>query len=320
MVAYLNKTFAIWFSLAFIVLLKTALANPLSSTVGRNLIRGSILKVAADSFGGLPFEVWKSSVVLERIQTAEKYKNRKEHPSVGKSDIEVLKCVLNERGWKGLWSGWPARTVEGCFSGAVLLAAKETLKKTMLQSPVIRDNISASTIAFIAGAGGGASQAIIMAPCSLLVSAAVANKDENVLTSVRKVWSKYGLKGIYRGGTAVAARQATNWASRQGFTELVRPLIKIPGVPGEIVSGCIGGTLSCWNTPLEIARIESQSQSFLQRESTSNEKMNRNLFQTLGHIVESHGVTGLYTGILPRIGQSCYQTVFLVCIPRILGS
>ena len=320
MVTFFIGKFVIWFSLTVIVLLKTVVASPLSTTVGRNLIRGSVLKVSADSFGGLPFEVWKSSVVLERIQTSEKNRNLKEHLSPDKSDIDILKCLLIERGWKGLWSGWPARTVEGCFSGAVLLAVKETLKKTMLQTPVIRDNISPSTIAFIAGAGGGASQAIIMAPCSLLVSAAVANKDENVLTSVRKVWAKYGIKGIYRGATAVAARQATNWASRQGFTELVRPKIKIVGVPGEILSGCIGGTLSCWNTPLEIARIESQSQSFLHRDTTgTNETKNRNLLQTLGYVVESRGIKGLYTGILPRIGQSCYQTVFLVCIPRILG-
>jgi hypothetical protein len=34
--------------------------------------------------------------------------------------------------------------------------------------------------------------------------------------------ASHGVKGFYPGGTAIAFRQATNWASRQGFTEGVR--------------------------------------------------------------------------------------------------
>ena len=34
------------------------------------------------------------------------------------------------------------------------------------------------------------------------------------------------LQGFYPGGTAIAFRQMTNWASRQGFTEAVRNQFK----------------------------------------------------------------------------------------------
>ncbi len=35
------------------------------------------------------------------------------------------------------------------------------------------------------------------------------------------------LQGFYPGGTAIAFRQMTNWASRQGFTEAVRDQFKL---------------------------------------------------------------------------------------------
>ena len=34
-------------------------------------------------------------------------------------------------------------------------------------------------------------------------------------------------QGFYPGGTAIAIRQMTNWASRQGFTEAVRNQFKL---------------------------------------------------------------------------------------------
>lgn len=34
------------------------------------------------------------------------------------------------------------------------------------------------------------------------------------------------MKGFYPGGVAIAFRQATNWASRQGFTDATRQYLK----------------------------------------------------------------------------------------------
>jgi hypothetical protein len=56
-------------------------------------------------------------------------------------------------------------------------------------------------------------------------------------------------------------RQATNWASRQGFTEYIRAYFmkkhgtKKISAGEEIIAGGIGGALSCWNQPFEVARI-----------------------------------------------------------------
>ncbi len=61
-----------------------------------------------------------------------------------------------------------------------------------------------------------------MGPCTFLVTAMVTNtsgKDKGAASIVKEAWQKNGIKGFYPGGTAIAFRQATNWASRQGFTD-----------------------------------------------------------------------------------------------------
>ena len=60
-----------------------------------------------------------------------------------------------------------------------------------------------------------------MGPCTFLVTALVTNTGEkkSVGSIINTAWTKNGIKGFYPGGTAIAFRQATNWASRQGFTD-----------------------------------------------------------------------------------------------------
>lgn len=259
-------------------------------------------------------EVWKSSVVLEHIRATEGLRTPK-------TTYQVFQALLKERGIRGFWTGCSARMVEGFFSGAVLLAGKETLRRSLMASPMVRKAVPPALIGFIAGAAGGAAQALVMAPTSFLVTATTAKDGHSVLEAAREVWSQRGLRGIYSGSAAVAARQATNWASRQGFTELVRPRISIQGVPGEIVAGCLGGALSCWNTPFEVSRIHAQSKMYLGNKSTSKKgtkSESSSLYSTMQQIYQQEGMGGLYVGLAPRIVQACYQTVFLVCIPRLV--
>ena len=73
----------------------------------------------------------------------------------------------------------------------------------------------------------------------------------------------------------------------------------------EIFAGAIGGALSCWNQPFEVARIQAQK---LAREGIRN----LNMFQVMGKIVKENGVGGLYQGVLPRMGLGIWQTLFMV--------
>jgi hypothetical protein len=122
--------------------------------------------------------------------------------------------------------------------------AKEFIKDTALQS-----GVSPTAAGFLAGAGGGVCQVSVMGPCTFLVTSVVTNKNVSLTQQIKHTWKAkvrhayvailspgleldclhpltpaagQGFKGFYPGGTAIAFRQATNWASRQGFTDAVR--------------------------------------------------------------------------------------------------
>lgn len=116
----------------------------------------------------------------------------------------------------------------------------------------------------------------------------------------------------------------SNWASRQGFTDIIRNLLKERhvkegestknvklSVGEEALSGIIGGALSTWNQPFEVARIEAQA-------NAAKGLPPKSFTQTLGHIVKESGYAGLFQGIIPRMGLCIAQTVFLVTIPNLL--
>lgn len=288
----------------------------------QNLARGSVLKCLADLTGGLPLEVWKSSVVLENLQ-------QKQSKLTPRSSMTILNSIICDQGVSSLWSGLTPRMIEGIFSGGVLLSSKELIHTVLSNyvSPIVLKRsgltIPPSAIGFVSGAGGGMAQSLVMGPTSLIVTACVSAQNDgrpkSAFRVAQDVVRERGVFGLYRGAPAVAYRQATNWASRQGFTEWIRPRIPIQGVAGELLSGCLGGVLSAWNTPFEVARIESQSK-IMGAISGASEKADGglSLLETMNGIVQERGVGGLYVGLVPRAAQACYQTLFLVCVPRLI--
>lgn len=146
-------------------------------------------------------------------------------------------------------------------------------------------------------------------------------KSTNAVVLARETYSKSGLKGFYPGGTAIAFRQASNWASRQGLTEFVRIRMRRfkYGDEGakltrgdEAVSGIIGGALSSWNHPFEVARIEMQARANAGETSLG-------IIGVFRMVVKEHGPIGLFQGVIPRIGLNIWQTLFMVSLVHVIG-
>ena len=57
----------------------------------------------------------------------------------------------------------------------------------------------------------------------------------------------------------------------------------------------LGGTLSVWNQPFEVMRIEAQS-------TVTQGLPPKSFTQTFFAIVKESGVGGLFKGVVPRIG------------------
>ena len=95
--------------------------------------------------------------------------------------------------------------------------------------------------------------AIVMTPAGMIFTSLNVNKgkkgyeNDNALTVARRIVKEKGIMGLFYGGGPMCIRQASNWASRAGFTEICRTNLRMSqyGVWGEIGSGVIGGGKLC---------------------------------------------------------------------------
>lgn len=56
--------------------------------------------------------------------------------------------------------------------------------------------------------------------------AVTGDKSVSTWQRVQTTWAKNGFRGFYPGGVPIAFRQATNWASREGFTVATRQFLR----------------------------------------------------------------------------------------------
>lgn len=284
----------------------------------KDLVNGGILQCVEAATLGMPFEVWKTRMGRFRNE----------------STIEAFSVIYRRGGVPAFWQGTSAKMAESASKGAILLYSKE-----MLLTSMNKIGCNETIAGFIAGAGAGVCQTVVMGPSTFLITASVTGADKNtsILKKTVEVWKSNGIKGFYPGGSAIAFRQATNWASRQGLTEFIRNKLILYNhtsylntknsktnntndmekinydkderfklsVSQEALSGIIGGALSTWNQPFEVARIQMQA-------AANEGKQKQNILQVFNTIIRNDGVTGLFKGIVPRIGLAVWQTLFMV--------
>lgn len=252
----------------------------------------------------MPFEVWKTYMGTHR----------------NVSTMDAFREIYRRGGVKAFWVGVQPKMIESFLKGGILLFAKEAIIRSCLHS-----GMGEAGAGVVGGFGGGIAQVTIMGPCTFLVTAAVTgDKSVSIWQRTTSTYKAQGIKGFYHGGTALMFRQGTNWASRQGFTDVVRNFLKKRkaregqelkdvklNLTEEAVAGVVGGTLSTWNQPFEVMRIEAQS-------NATKGLPARGFLDTFKHIVKENGYRGLFQGIIPRCGLCVGQTLFLVTIPHIL--
>lgn len=265
----------------------------------QNAVIGPVLQCLEAATLGMPLEVWKTYMGRNRDATT----------------LGAIRSIYQQGGggFPGVgafWAGTGPKMVESASKGMILMYAKEAILKVLNKSEVNPGLAGAA-----AGAGGGLCQVSIMGPMTYLVTGAVTgDKSESTVHRIRRTYADKGIKGFYPGGTAIAFRQMTNWASRQGFTEAVRDQFKLRlhgsksaklSKAEEVGSGILGGMLACWNHPFEVARIEAQARG------DQNQK-DLNMVQIFRMIVKEQGPKGLFKGLFPRVLLGIWQTLFMV--------
>jgi Mitochondrial carrier protein len=270
--------------------------QPCSRSIGNTLLRGALLRIASDLSGGTPLEGIKTRVTI----TTE-------------GPIEATCNIVRQGGIGALWTGTPSRTVEGALIGAVFM-----LGSVLTKAQLKKMGAPPTAAALAGGLVGGVAQSVVMTPAGLIFTALnsqhKSGKKETAVGVVRRVIAEKGIGGMFAGSRPMCYRQATNWASRSGFTEIARSALGLSqyGLIGELLSGAIGGVGSCWNTPIETIRV------FTQRD-VGQGKNPKSMQEYWNDIVAEQGYTGLFRGVTPRAVQAIWQTVFLVVVPNLMG-
>ena len=218
-----------------------------------------------------------------------------------------------ENGILNLWSGTESRTIEGALAGAFHLIGSEAMKKRVLAM-----GGSKNLAALSGGLVGGAAQAIVLTPAGIILTSLNVNKgksgyeNDNTINVAKRIVREKGVQGMYIGAGPIAARQASNWASRSLFTEICRNNFKLSrfGMIGEIGSGVIGGIGSCWNTPIETVRV-------IMHKDLSEGKPLKTFGGYVNAQMQEGGIPALFRGVSPRALQAIWQTVFMVVVPNL---
>ncbi|KAJ3176080.1 Mitochondrial DNA replication protein yhm2 [Irineochytrium annulatum] len=267
-----------------------------------NLAIGAGLNMFEVTTLGQPFEVIKTQMAANR----------------GLSMGQSIATIWSRGGVFGFYQGLiPWAWIEASTKGAVLMFAASELEYHCRAA-----GASAAAAGILGGMGGGIAQAYAtMGFCTFMKTVEVTrHKGEGVNKSTiqvaREIFAREGFAGINKGVNAVALRQMTNWGSRFGFSRIAEDLIR--NRPGRdknqklgnaerIAASTFGGAISCWNQPIEVIRVEMQSQ--LKGEGRP-EKMT--IGSAAKYIYEKNGFKGFYRGVAPRIGLGMWQTVCMV--------
>jgi hypothetical protein len=247
----------------------------------------------------MPFEVWKTHMGSYRDQ----------------GTIESFLNIYKKGGVAAFWKGWQPKMVESALKGAILLYSKESIIR--FSKKLGANDVVAG---LLGGFGGGVAQVTVMGPCTFLVTSAVTgDKSVSIMKKAVDTYKAQGIKGFYHGGIPLMLRQGSNWASRQGINEIVRHQIRLQkgsstaklSTLEEALSGIVAGTLSTWNQPFEVLRIQAQF-------AAAKGEAQTGMINTAKKIISEYGIRGLFQGIVPRIGLGVGQTLFLVTIPNLL--
>ena len=268
-----------------------------------NIAFGAALNMFETTTLGQPFEVVKTHMAANRQDGL----------------FTAVKKTYGRGGIFGFYQGLiPWAWIEASTKGAVLLFTASELE----YAARAHLGLNSGTAGIVAGIGGGITQAYAtMGFCTFMKTVEITRQKSSgpAQTSfqvAREIFAKEGIRGINKGVNAVALRQATNWGSRIGITRFVEEAVKKSRGGDEtapltmsqkIMSSAVGGALSCWNQPIEVIRVELQSQI---KQQGRPEKMS--ILQAFKWIYSRNGMMGFYRGVTPRIGLGIWQTVCMV--------
>lgn len=223
-----------------------------NATNPKDLLLGGVLQCIEAITTGMPFEVWKTHMGTYRKETT----------------MEAFRNIYRKNGAASFWKGWQPKMVESFLKGGVLLFSKDAIIRAL-------KNVGCGdvTAGLFGGFGGGVSQVVVLGPCTFLVTAStIGDGKTSIMQQITTTFKSHGIRGFYRGGVALMLRQGSNWASRQGLTDVSREILKSRhtgdprniklSVGEEALAGIIGRSafrnflLGCTDNVIQVGRCQ----------------------------------------------------------------
>ncbi|KAI8873105.1 mitochondrial carrier [Ramicandelaber brevisporus] len=265
----------------------------------QNIALGAAIQTFEVSTLGQPFEVLKTHMAANR----------------GDSFKTTIAKTYARGGIAGFYQGLiPWAWIEASTKGGVLMYASSEVEYHCR-----RFGMNSGTSGIVAGMAGGIAQAYTtMGFCTFMKTVEVtrhkspASAQVSTWAIASDVLKREGIRGLNKGVSAVALRQMTNWGSRFGIARITEQVVlrgekRKPSTGERLLSSVIAGALACWNQPIEVIRVEMQSQL---KAADRPEKMN--IVSCARYIYQKTGLLGFYRGVTPRIMLSVYLTVCMV--------
>lgn len=257
----------------------------------RDLAIGGTIQTAEAMSLGMPFEVWKTQQISS-IRT-------------GKIESAAASFAHLWSGGVGrFWKGSSAKMTESFLKGGVLFWSTMATMDVLQELGMSR---SSSICTLIGGFMGGVAQTVVISPLTYVVTYRNSNPGDR--SSSLTILKNTGFRGMFASAPAIALRQGSNWALRFMFAkEVANQYQKAKGAPlnllEDIGCGIAGGVLGCINQPAEVLRVVVQSRQAKGESGVTT----RN---SASMVYRNFGFAGFYTGLIPRMGLSAWQTLFM---------
>ncbi|KNC98271.1 uncharacterized protein SPPG_06669 [Spizellomyces punctatus DAOM BR117] len=221
-----------------------------------------------------------------------------------------LQCAVEisrTRGILALYRGLPALVIGTASKGAVRFTVFEWVRWALGED---HDGIAGGWKNGIAGTATGIVEAVlVVTPTEAIKTRLIADQNtekprfRGMLHGTATIFKEEGLGGIYRGATAVIARQAANQAVR--FTvygtlkdvaeKKLRDGNQTSAIPWWVhfINGSISNVITTYATnPLDVIKTRMQAH---------HEKSN--LFHVFRSILKEEGGKAFWRGVTPRLGR-----------------
>ncbi|KAJ3034212.1 hypothetical protein HDV00_005259 [Rhizophlyctis rosea] len=228
---------------------------------------------------------------------------------------DCVKWTIREKGFTGLYRGMSALVLGTSTKAGIRFLSFEHFKKSLADE----EGKLSSQRMMLAGLGAGVTEAVlVVTPTETIKTKLIHDQNQpnpkycGLIHGTREIVKAEGVSGIYRGMTAVVARQGANSAVRLTIYGLLKekvqqyfppdPVTGTRYVPWYVTfgNGMIAGLITVYSTqPIDVVKTRMQA--------LNARALYKNSLHCLYKVGKEEGILALWKGATPRLGRLLFS-------------